>query len=118
MITVLPHTVFPVRNFSPATLNKGTATRGTATAATVTGSLSAASPNDIARLEEGKRTRQCFKLITDQSLQVALPGGIMPDWIQVAADWYEISAVLRWQNGVISHFEFLITKIENPDSYL
>jgi hypothetical protein len=114
MLTVLPHRTLTVRHFAPAIKVKGTTTRGGYTEFTVVGSISAASPNDIARLPEGKRTRQAYVLIVDSELTTADPGQL-PDWVQVAGGWYEISGQDSWDNMVMSHYEYLIVKVENPD---
>jgi hypothetical protein len=113
-LTALPHRTFVTRTFGPSTNSKGTITRGTESAGTVKGSLSAATPSDIALLEEGKRSRQCYKLMTTSSLQVAKAGGLVPAQVQIGSDWYEIANENPWQNNVMNHYEFLITKIENP----
>lgn len=114
MLTVLPCRTFTTQNFGPSTNTKGTITPGTMTTGTVSGTLSAARPSDIARLEEGKRSRQCYKLFTTQKLQVALPGGLVPDRVQVDTDWFEVSDENPWQNSILTHYEYLITKLENP----
>jgi hypothetical protein len=114
MLTALPHRIFVTRTFGPSNNVKGTITRGTEAAGTVTGSLSAASPSDIALLEEGKRSRQCYKLMSNTPLQIAVAGGLMPAQVQVGADWFEIANENPWQNNVMNHYEFLITKVENP----
>ncbi len=114
MLTVLPHRTFVTKRFARSTNAKGTITPGAQTAGTVSGTLSAASPSDIARLEEGKRSRQCYKMMADSKLQIAAPGGLLPDRVFVDPDWFEVSNENPWLNGVMPHYEYLITKIENP----
>lgn len=114
MITVLPHSTFTTKRFGAATTSATGTTHGAETAGTTTGTISAASPQDIARLEEGKRTRQAFKYITADTLQTAQKTGLLPDWIQVGSDWYEVSALAYWANSVIPHNEYIVVKIENP----
>ena len=117
MLTALPHQVLNFKRFGPVTTTTSGSTPGSQTTGTTTGTLSAASPSDIARLEEGKRSRQAFKFITSDLLYVAMSGGQLPDWIQVGLDWFEISGSNPYQNTVISHYEYIITKIENPGDY-
>ena len=114
MLTALPHRTFITRTFGPSNNVKGTITRGTESAGTVKGSLSAATPSDIALLEEGKRSRQCYKLMSNSPLQIAVAGGLMPAQVQVGSDWYEIANENPWQNNVMNHYEYLILRIENP----
>ena len=114
MLTALPHRTFVTRTFGPSTNTKGTITPGNAVAGTVTGSLSAATPSDIALLEEGKRSRQCYKLMSNTPLQIAVAGGLMPTQVQVGTDWFEIANENPWQNNVMNHFEYILTKVENP----
>jgi len=114
MLTVLPHGVYSGLTYGSSTNTKGTITPGTSSSFTVMGTISATSPEDIARLEEGKRTRKAFKLFTESQLKTAVAGGQVPDRIQVGSEWYEISALVNWTNQVISHFEYVIVKIENP----
>jgi hypothetical protein len=117
MLTVLPHTSFPVKQFGPATTTASGSTPGAQTSTYCLGSLTAASPNDIARLEEGKRTRQAYKLITGAILNTAQPAGQLPDWVEVSGNWFEVSVLISYQNGVMSHYEYIIVKIENPQDY-
>jgi hypothetical protein len=117
MLTVLPHGTFATRTPGPTINDRGTIKPGAIVTGTVKGTLSVASPNDIALLEEGKRTQQAYKLITETSLQTAQPGGIVPAWIQVLSQWFEVAAALPWQNNVISHYEYIVVKIENPQVY-
>jgi hypothetical protein len=118
MITALPHRSFPVMRFGPVTTSAYDVEKPAHTNTFCDGTLSTASPNDIARLEEGKRTRQAFKLITASILNVAAQGGQLPDWVFYNQGWYEVSALLPWQNTVISHYEYIITKIENPSEFI
>ena len=117
MLTILPHKEIIVKRFAPGILERGTYIKGASSSVTIIGSVSAASPNDIARLEEGKRTRQAYLLLTESTLTVAAPG-ITPDWIYFMDDWYEISTINNWTNTVMDHVEYIITKIENPQDYL
>jgi hypothetical protein len=116
MLTVLPHQVLSGKRFGPSTTTSSGTTHGTETNFTTMGTLSAATPQDIARLEEGKRTRQAFKFITNDLLNTAQPGQV-PDWIQVSGTWFEVSFFAPWNNGVMIHNEFIITKIENAQDY-
>ena len=117
MLTVLPHGTFTVNRFGPTTTTASGVTPGTQTSLTTTGSKCPASPYDIARLEEGKRTRQSYKYITDDVLLVAGQSGQLPDWIQADGYFFEVTMLLPFRNGVMSHYEYLITKIENPGDY-
>ena len=114
MLTALPHSVFSKISYGLTTNVKGTITPGTPTPGTTTGSMSAARPSDIARLEEGKRTRQAFMFFTSDTLHTARQGGQMPDRIQNGSDWFEVDQLMSWANAVMNHNEYLIVKIENP----
>lgn len=116
MLTVLPHRTFNTRLFGEPDELEGVVTRPTHTDGTVVGTLSAATPSDIALLPEGKRSRQAFKLFTETALPVASTNSY-PTWVQVGSDWFEVSNSNPWQNTVISHYEYIITKIENPTEY-
>ena len=116
MLSSLPHNDFPIKTFAPPKNVKGHVTRGAATDGTRTGTISAASPADIARLPEGKRTQQAFKFITDEEMKVAAPSQL-PDWIQIAGFWFEVTALSFWSNNVMPHYEYIVTKIENPQDY-
>lgn len=117
MLTVLPHSSFPVNRFGPTTTTDSGTTPGTQTSTFCIGSIHACTPNDIARLEEGKRTRQAFELITDAVLIVAGQGGQLPDWVQFNNMWFEVSALVPCLNNVMSHYEYTITKIENASDF-
>ncbi len=114
MLTVLPHSTFTTKNFAPGTTTATGTTPGAQTAGSTTGSISAASPRDIARLEEGKRTRRAYKYITTDALNAATQSGVLPTWMQINGEWYEVSTIDVWQNGVMPHYEYIVTKIENP----
>ena len=117
MLTVLPHQVLSLKRFAPITTTASGSIPGAVMLGQTTGSLSAASPQDIARLEEGKRTRQAYKFITADQLNVAAQGGQVPDWIQIDSFWFEVSTMTPYQNGIMTHFEYILTKIENPQDY-
>ena len=117
-VTVLPHAAYAGKRFVPSTNVEGTITPGLKSAFTTSGTMSAVSPSDVALLPEGKRTRQAFNYITADALQVAGQSGLQPDWIYNSGFWFEVSAMKPWQNQVISHFEYVITKIENPQDYV
>ena len=116
MITYLPRGTFPTKTHGPSNNFKGTVTPGVVVDGFVRGTLNVTTPSDIALLEEGKRTQQAFILITDTPLQTALPG-LLPAWVEILNVWFEVSALRNWQNTVISHYEYIITKIENPQDY-
>ena len=117
MLSVLPHRTFTVKRFGPTTTTSSGTTPGTQSSVFCIGTLISCSPSEIARLEEGKRSRQAFKLITDAALNVANAGGQLPDWLSVNGTWFEVSNSNPWENGVMTHQEYIITKIENPGDY-
>ena len=114
MLTVLPHQTVTGKRFGPAVTTASSVTPGAQTSVTSVGSRMAASPNDLARLEEGKRTRQAYKWITDDKLQTATPTGGVADWLLIDNMWFEVAVLLSWQNGVMPHYEYVVVKIENP----
>jgi predicted secreted hydrolase len=114
MLTVLPHHTFSIKHFGSATTTPTGTTLGAVTDGLSTGSLSNASPNDIARLEEGKRTREAYKYFTSDTLQTAQNIGLLPECIQIGDNWFEIAMQTYWDNGVMSHNEYVVVKIENP----
>jgi len=118
VLTCLPKTEFTVRRFEPTTTTIYGTESGDYEDFYAYGTLSAAKPSHINRLEEGKRKSKAYLFITEDTLIGAETGGQVPDWVQVGSEWFEVFNLESWNNDVMVHNEYLIVKIENPPDYL
>lgn len=78
-------------------------------------SVQPASPDDMKLLPEGRQTDISYRLFGDQQLRGA-NGQTNADMVLIDGEWYEVMSEGRWQNGVISHYTALVTRMEDqPD---
>lgn len=109
--------VFTGRRFEQQELDHGEVVAGTSyTTFTFNASYQPLTAQEMLMLEEGKRTRINYKLITVTELNLATQT-TKADWVQIDGMWFEVSQKSPWKNGVLPHYEYFVTKIENPKDY-
>lgn len=97
-------------------LNAGTLVRGrwvpngTPTTFTITASVQPLKPNEVESLPEGRRNSKVFRIYTCADLQ-DMQVTESPDQVQLFGEWYEVTAKAPWQNSVINHFKYIVTKL-------
>lgn len=79
---------------------------------TIRASVQPASQEDVQLLPEGRRLTGAYKLFTNDTLQVAIEGdnSQFPDVIHLPHGDYEVLAQAPWQNGIISHNEYIVSR--------
>lgn len=76
-------------------------------------SLQPVPPHEVALLPEGKRDSQSYRLYTSTELRLAEDSN--PDRVIVDNEEYEVSQGAPWKNDILSHYRYLITKMESPN---
>lgn len=104
-----------IRTPAAGTWSKGKFTEGNYTNSTIMASLQPATPTDMRRLPEGRRERKTFFIITETELQHITVGGENPTQILYKNEWFEFSTMEDWQNDVINHYAYLVTKVQEAD---
>jgi hypothetical protein len=104
------------KRFAAGELDHGRYVKGPETAFTIRASVQAITPAELALLDEGKRTKQNSVIITEDVLSLATQS-TKADWIEIAGEWYEVSAKSEWDNGVMPNNRYVVTKIENAQDF-
>ena len=105
-----------IHRFLVGELDHGTYTPGNYNVLTIRAGVQEVSPQQLALLEEGKRTRKSAYIVTEAELAIATQT-TKPDWILIDNEWYEVESKAECTSDVINHFEYIALKIENPNDY-
>jgi hypothetical protein len=104
------------RRFVSQTMPYGKATTGGYTDAPVAAGVQPASAQQLALLEEGKRNKINYVVISEDELNLPT-STTRADWLQIDGMWFEVSIKDPCTSGVLEHFEYVVTKIENPQDF-
>lgn len=77
---------------------------------TITGSWQPASQTDVLTLPEGRRERATYRIYTDARLN-SLKQDQNPDRVTMDGKDYEVYAREDWTNGILPHYEYIVTEI-------
>lgn len=87
---------------------------GSEVTTTIKASVQPISGKDVELLPEGKRLNESFKLFTDSELKVSIEGTNQNgDIISIYESLYEVVGREIWQNNIINHRAYLISRIKN-----
>lgn len=67
-------------------------------------------PYEMQSLPEGRRARAAYTLISDSHLQTVTDDN--PDMVQIDGVTFEVLSVAASQNGIINHYECVVSKME------
>lgn len=87
---------------------KGVWVEGSEASITILASIQPTSPTDMESLPEGRRNRKAFRLYTNVKLNDLSTEN--PDTAEIDGKDYEITAEMQWQNEVINHYKYIVTK--------
>ena len=76
-----------------------------------TASVQPTTPKQMQSLPEGRRNVASFSLYTNTELRTAEQHSHQADIVVLDDGEYEVSAVERWNNGIIPHFVLIVTKV-------
>lgn len=76
----------------------------------IVASVQPATREDLQRLPEGQRITGVYKLFTNDRLLLARDDQ-SGDRVQIGGDWYLVTAEEVWDNGLIPHYAYLVTRI-------
>lgn len=81
---------------------------------TIQASVQPLTPKELESLEEGRRTRDAFKLYSDTALRTLKEQN--PDRVVLGGNLFEVVSRADWQNGVIPHYEIVVSLCDKkPD---
>ncbi len=83
---------------------------GAPTDFTIRASIQPIRPNEVETLPEGRRNSKAFRLYTNADLR-DMQSDANPDQVELFGEWYEVTAKAPWQNNVISHYKYFVTKL-------
>ena len=109
---MIPRMVVTVHRLAVGSYIKGVFTEGAASTETIRASVQPASPNDLQSLPEGRRNSKAYRLYTDTRLRLVTTSN--PDKVVLFGEDYEVTTEEIWQNNIINHYKYIVTKIGNP----
>lgn len=74
-------------------------------------SVQPASPHDLERLPEARRTRKAFVLFGSSRLRESAPN-VNPDMVRIEGQWYEVATCMPWSNSIINHFQSIVVLVD------
>ena len=77
---------------------------------TIHSSVQPAKNNEIQSLPEGRREREAYTLYSSDDL-VSLKESKNPDQVLLYGDWYEVTSKQKWNNNIINHNKYVVTKL-------
>jgi hypothetical protein len=101
------------KSFLEGTLDHGIYTPGASIAFTIQAGVQEVTPQELALLDEGKRTKKSAYLITNSELRLATQT-TKADQVEIDSEWYEVESKAKCASDVINHMEYIALKIENP----
>ncbi len=89
---------------------------GTETQINIEASVQPATGKETMLLPENRRETEHYKIYTDTELFTAEKGSSQsPDRVVYVGNDYEVTKLGRWQNGIINHFKYMISKVVSND---
>ena len=86
---------------------------GTESTVMIRASVQPASSADLNLLPEGKTLGGVYKIFTNDTLIVATEGTDQNgDRLVIGGSDYEVTTTLIWDNGIIPHNEYLVTRVQ------
>lgn len=105
-----------VKRFTGESYVKGRLVDGTETQISIKASVQPATGRDTKLLPENRREVEHYKIYTDTELFTAEKGSSQsPDRVVYEGNDYEVLKLGRWQNGIINHFKYMISKVVSND---
>ncbi len=83
---------------------------GSASTFDIKASIQPIRPNEVESLPEGRRNSKAFRLYTSADLR-DMQSGANPDRVELFGEDYEVTAKAPWQNNVINHYKYFVTKL-------
>lgn len=99
---------FTILRRATGTTVDGNWVEGATTQEYIQASLQPLKPEDMKTLDFGRRTMKVSFLFTDTKLDLSTTAN--PTIVLVDNEQYEVNKEEAWQNGVISHYKYMITR--------
>jgi hypothetical protein len=88
---------------------------GTESQFTIKASVQPMRGQEMLLLDENRRDIASFKIYTDAELITASKNSQNPDKIVLDDGDYEVIKVMPWQNDVINHYKYIVSKVVSND---
>ena len=85
---------------------------GAATDISFDASVQPVSDHDLVFLDIARRESKSYTLYTDFKLKALTDGTSNPDRVFIDGDTFEVIAEAPWRNNVISHYKYIISKLD------
>ena len=100
------------KRLAAGTIVKGKWVEGAAAPLSFEASVQPINEHDVVFLEIERRERQGYTLYTDFKLLALTEGVANPDRVFVDGPEYEVVQEAPWRNNIISHYKYLIQKLD------
>lgn len=104
-----------VKRFTGGGYVKGIYNEGTESQFTIKASVQPMKGQEMLLLDENRRDRAAFKIYSDTELFTASKSSQNPDRVVLNDGDYEVVKVMPWQNNIINHYKYLISKAVSND---
>lgn len=101
-----------LQRISPGSYIDGLWVEGNLTSQTITSSVQPISGEELQSLPEERRVRKNYKLFTSTQLFTVRNPTNNPDRIIIYGETYEVYQVFPWLNGIITHYEAYVSKVD------
>jgi hypothetical protein len=101
------------KRFLEGTFDHGDYTPGAVIEFTIQAGVQDVTPEELALLDEGKRTRKSSYIITNTEVFLATKT-TKADQVEIDGEQYEFESKAKCTSNVINHMEYIALKIENP----
>jgi hypothetical protein len=104
--------IVSVARTAPGTYVGGRFVDGAKTVFIIKCSVQPTSPKEMVSLDEGRRTRNAYTLISDRELFMSEPSTERnSDHVTLFGERYEVMSCERWQNNLLNHYKAIVSKV-------
>lgn len=92
--------------------NTGYIGEGTPTPITINGTIQPTTGKDLDAIPENRRSSASYKIYSFDELHIADTDEEQSDELTIRGKQFEVIAKLPWQNDLINHFKYIVSKKE------
>ena len=110
---IFANRILTCTRFLEGTFDHGDYTPGATIQFAIHAGVQDVNPEELALLDEGKRTKKSAYIITETEIRLATQT-TKADQVEIDGEQYEFESKSKCTSNVINHFEYIALKIENP----
>jgi hypothetical protein len=109
---MIPRMAVVIHRLGVGSYVKGVFTEGSPSTESIKASVQPATSHDLQSLPEGRRNVKAYRLYTSTRLRMVTDSN--PDRVELYGETYEVNYEGVWQNKIINHYKYIVTKIGEP----